>query len=39
MKRDLARKHANFYIIDAAKLAQEIGLALVPPLFPPAMAS
>ena len=26
MKRDLARKHANFYIIDAAKLAQEIGL-------------
>ena len=22
MKRDLARKHANFYIIDAAKLAQ-----------------
>ena len=26
MKRDLARKHANFYIIDAAKLAQQIGL-------------
>ena len=26
MKRDLARKHANFYIIDAAKLAAAIGL-------------
>ena len=26
MKRDLARKHARFYIIDAAKLAGEIGL-------------
>ncbi len=26
MKRDLARKHAQFYIIDAAKLAAEIGL-------------
>ena len=26
MKRDLAKKHANFYIIDAAKLAAEIGL-------------
>ena len=26
MKRDLARKHAQFYIIDAAKLATEIGL-------------
>ena len=26
MKRDLARKHAQFYIIDAAKLAGEIGL-------------
>lgn len=26
MKRDLANKHANFYIIDAAKLAAEIGL-------------
>ena len=26
MKRDLARKHARFYIIDAAKLAAEIGL-------------
>ena len=26
MKRDLAQKHANFYIIDAAKLAQQIGL-------------
>ncbi len=26
MKRDLARKHANFYIIDAVKLAAEIGL-------------
>ena len=26
MKRDLANKHAQFYIIDAAKLAGEIGL-------------
>ena len=26
MKRDLANKHAQFYIIDAAKLAAEIGL-------------
>ena len=26
MKRDLARKHANFYIIDAAKLAVQVGL-------------
>ena len=26
MKRDLCRKHAQFYIIDAVKLAQEIGL-------------
>ncbi len=26
VKRDLARKHAQFYIIDAAKLAGEIGL-------------
>ena len=26
MKRDLASKHAQFYIIDAAKLAKEIGL-------------
>ena len=26
MKRDLCRKHAQFYIIDAAKLAAEIGL-------------
>ena len=26
MKRDLANKHADFYIIDAAKLAREIGL-------------
>ena len=26
MKRDLCRKHAHFYIIDAAKLAAEIGL-------------
>ena len=26
MKRDLSRKHAQFYIIDAAKLAAEIGL-------------
>ncbi len=26
MKRDLARKHARFYIIDAAKLAADIGL-------------
>ncbi len=26
MKRDLAAKHAQFYIIDAAKLAAEIGL-------------
>lgn len=26
MKRDLYRKHAQFYIIDAAKLAAEIGL-------------
>ena len=26
MKRDLARKYANFYIIDAAKLAAEVGL-------------
>lgn len=26
MKRDLAKKHARFYIIDAAKLAQGIGL-------------
>ena len=26
MKRDLCRKHARFYIIDAAKLAAEIGL-------------
>ena len=26
MKRDLARKHAKFYIINAAKLAAEIGL-------------
>ena len=26
MKRDLARKHANFYIIDAAKLAVSVGL-------------
>ena len=26
MKRDLARKHAKFYIINAAKLAGEIGL-------------
>ena len=26
MKRDLARKKADFYIIDAAKLAEEIGL-------------
>lgn len=26
MKRDLARKHARFYIIDAAKLAEAIGL-------------
>ena len=26
MKRDLARKHAQFYIIDAAKLAVEVGL-------------
>jgi pyruvate-ferredoxin/flavodoxin oxidoreductase len=26
MKRDLARKRAQFYIIDAAKLAREIGL-------------
>ena len=26
MKRDLAQKHANFYIIDAARLAREIGL-------------
>lgn len=26
MKRDLARKHAQFYIIDAAKIAEEIGL-------------
>ena len=26
MKRDLAKKHAQFYIIDAAKLAQGIGL-------------
>lgn len=26
MKRDLCRKHAQFYIIDAAKLAGEIGL-------------
>ena len=26
MKRDLANKHANFYIIDALKLATEIGL-------------
>lgn len=26
MKRDLSRKHAQFYIIDAAKIAAEIGL-------------
>ena len=26
MKRDLCRKHAQFYIIDAAKIAAEIGL-------------
>ena len=26
MKRDLAKKHAQFYIIDAAKIAGEIGL-------------
>ena len=26
MKRDLARKHAQFYIIDAAKLAVQVGL-------------
>ncbi|MBD9089616.1 MAG: pyruvate:ferredoxin (flavodoxin) oxidoreductase, partial [Clostridiales bacterium] len=26
MKRDLAAKHADFYIIDAAKLAAEVGL-------------
>lgn len=26
MKRDLANKHARFYIIDAAKLAAEVGL-------------
>ena len=26
MKRDLARKHAQFYIIDAAKLAADVGL-------------
>src|SRR5699024_7853608 len=26
VKRDLCRKHAQFYIIDAAKLAAEIGL-------------
>ena len=26
MKRDLARKHANFYIIDASKLAVSVGL-------------
>ena len=26
MKRDLASKHVQFYIIDAAKLAKEIGL-------------
>ena len=26
MKRDLARKHAEFYILDAAKLAEEVGL-------------
>lgn len=26
MKRDLCRKHAQFYIIDAAKIASEIGL-------------
>ena len=26
MKRDLCRKHARFYIIDAARLAREIGL-------------
>ena len=26
MKRDLAKKHAQFYIIDAAKLAVQVGL-------------
>ena len=26
MKRDLAAKHARFYIVDAAKLAREVGL-------------
>ena len=26
MKRDLARKHANFYIIDASKIALSVGL-------------
>ena len=26
MKRDLARKHAQFYIIDASKLAVQVGL-------------
>ncbi len=26
MKRDLYNKHAQFYVIDAAKLAAEIGL-------------
>lgn len=26
MKRDLANKHANFYIMDATKLARDLGL-------------
>ena len=35
MKRDLANKHADFYIIDAAKLAREVGLGRTDQQHPP----